>query len=507
MMGPSIYNIQSRRRAGGTGFLAPKTTLSVSWMGKQFRALAVQRGEVQGAWTSPDPVDGTHNFSGLIEKAVAACGYSGATVSLVLGHPRLAHQYLDVPPAKGAGLQKLLERMAQQQARSLFPSKAAWSVQAAESMKGTPRYLFNLFPKPLLDELVEGARKAGLFLTAVLPPTAVLQNQLLELPSGDTQVVMLAADTGGSTTLLVGRSDGSLLLTRGLASTWRGDRAALALDLRRTMLFVNQQHGVNVEGLFLFGAGAAECIEPLGTDVGLPTRLSPTEYCDDYWATEALRLQASLAQNLISPEQQQAPQRRRIAWVVTIATALLVASSAIVSARLHLLRRSERQSLATLRTQLADLQVRHRQLQEHHAELARQRNLVDVVAVKRAPPVPTWMFGYLSEAVPRELVVTNLVVRKEHDVWRLQLSGTVQPGGPTSSAESLARAVSILTNRLANGPFHVQFPDASSPTPAGESKTNTTPAPLSAWLGKLGPIARPQPTTDQGFLLEGVMQP
>lgn len=482
------------------------TTLSVSWLGRNFRALAIHRGQVQGTWAS-DPIEGTQHFAALLEQAIARTGYGGETVSLVLAHPRLAHQFVDVPPAKGSALEKLLERTAQQQSRSLFPTKAAWSSQPAEATKGTPRFLLNLFPKVLLDELVAGARQAGCFLTSVLPTTAVLQNQLLELPTKDSQVVMLAADTGGTTTVLVGRSDGQVLLARTLPGTWSDKLPSLVLDLRRTMLFVNQQHGANVEALFLFGPGAAERVDEVQPQVGLPTRPSTTPYTDEYWGREAVRLQGRQSQNLISREQQMAPQRRRAAWVIGVAVCLLVGASAALAFRLDRLRKAEVRNLEALRSQSANLQVRHRQLQDLEAELARQRDLIDLVATKRTPSVPTWVLGYLSEVVPRELVVTNLLVRREDELWRLRLAGSIQTGATNAPATTLARSLAILTNQLATGPFHVQFHHPEEPKGSPVPKPGSAPPVVSAWLSKLNSVAPVESTADKGFFIEGIMQP
>src|SRR5574340_17366 len=92
------------------------TTLSVSWLNGQFKALAV---------------------------------YRGLTVSLLLAHPRLVHQLVEVPPVKGAAMQKVIHRQAQQQ--KMFDGEAAWAYQTSLTGKGSQRVVLHLFPKLLLD--------------------------------------------------------------------------------------------------------------------------------------------------------------------------------------------------------------------------------------------------------------------------------------------------------------------------------------------------------------------
>lgn len=501
-----MLNIQSRRRGSNGHPVAQQTTLSVSWLGRKFRALALHRGQVQGTWECPQPAEGTNTFGELLEQAVAQTHYTGTTVSLVLAHSRLAHQFVDAPPAKGPALRKVLERLAQEQARSLFPGPVAWSAEPAESVKGTARFLLSLFPKPLLDELCAGAQRAGLHLAAVLHPAAVLHSQLQELPSKDSQVVMLAGDTGGSTTVLVGRSDGRLVLVRSLAGTWCDNPAALATDLRRTMLFVNQQHGVNVEGLFLFGPDAAARAAELEEPVGLPTRPSPTAFTEDYWATQALRHLKGSSHNLVSREQQLAPQRRRLGLAVGVATALMVLGCLGFSAYFAQLGRTARRDLESVRTQTAALEARHRELQDLHADLARRRDFVDAVALHQPPPVALWVLGYLSTAAPPELLVTNLVVREEEAGWRLVIAGTAQPDDTNATPARFAQALASLTNELVTGPFRVQL-DSPAPSPTAPPSGPGAAGALASWLSKLDTEKPTRPTAHRVFSLEGVIQP
>ena len=106
--------------------------------------------------------------------------------------------------------------------RGLFPGEAVWSIEPAESPpKASPQFLLNLFPKLLLDDLIQGCARLGLYLTAVVPVPAVLRNQLFEIPAPESQAVMIAALSGDSTTVLVGRSDGRVILSRVLSGNWQ----------------------------------------------------------------------------------------------------------------------------------------------------------------------------------------------------------------------------------------------------------------------------------------------
>ncbi len=492
---------------------AQHTTLSVSWLRKQFRAVAIHRGQIAGTWESPEPVEGTDHFPELLHKAVEATGYHGSTVTLVLAHQHLVHLLIEVPPVKRNLLARVVNRQAQQQ--RLFPGEAVWSIEPAETPpKSPPQFLLNLFPKLLLEDLVRGCAKLGLYLTAVIPVPAVLRSQLFEIPMPESQAVMVAACTGDATTVLVGRSDGRVILSRVLSGNWQDSLPRLLVDLKRTMLFVNQQDGVNVESLWLFGPDAAEKTGAIQDQLGIPTRVSPTPWSEDYWAIECVRLEDAHSQNFISPEQRKAPQRRVLATVLAVTTVAVFLISALVSWKLLAMAREEVRAVQRLEQEAARLQTRHQELQLLHADIARRRQIVELVADGRPAPVPAWVMGYLGEALPADLVVTNLSVQRDGAQWRVEISGRPQPGREGTNTGPQLAAYAEFTNRLVSGPFHLRLqpPDgpagAETTTAGAGAATNAGPMSIASWLARLSAPRTAAPTNvSASFVVEGWVQP
>lgn len=482
------------------------TALSVSWLNGQFKALAVHRGAVDGTWERPGEMEGSGNFESLVREAVEETGYRGHTVSLLLGHPRLAQQMTDVPPVQGFALTKLVQRQAQQQ--KMFDGEAAWAYQEAVSGKGSQRVILHLFPKLLLNQLVQGAEKSDLDLVSAMPATAVVHGQLTQLPLEKEEIALLAAETGGSTTVVVGRSDGQVLLARTLTGNWNNGLARLAVDLNRTILFVNQQYGVAVSNVWLFGPGAKEQLQAMQGQMPVPVKLSPVEHHPLYWATEAVKLPAAFCPNFISREQQKAPQRRLLAKMAAAIAAVVVLVSLLVSAYLLVEARHERLLISELEAKAAELQVKHKELQQTQIELARKQDVVKLVIDNRPPPIPGWFLGYLSEAVPPDLVVTNLHVKREEDLWRVQLTGTMQTTVKQPTPAAMSNSVSLLASRLVNGPFHMRVWDGSEDPKEKEAAAKAASGgTLSSWVAKLAtatPAAKPK--TEHQFVLEGVMR-
>lgn len=480
------------------------TTLSVSWLNGQFKAVAVVRGVVEGTWEKPEEVEGTQFFEELLREAVKETGYRGTTVSLLLAHRRLTQQLIETPPLKGLPLQKFIQRTAQQQ--KMFEGEAAFAYQPAVSGKDSQRLLLHLFPRPLLDQLVQAAQRNDLFLTSVVPSTAVLQSQLEQLPMEKNEIALLAADTGGSTTVIIGKLDGQVLLARTLASSWNTEAARLAVDLSRTILFVNQQYGVAVDkGVWLFGAGTKEHFPELQRHIQVPVKLSPLDYSPFYWATETLRLKLGPTMpNFISLELQKAPQRRTLLKLTTVITAVVVAACLTGSGWCWFQARQDRKQLDALTAQEGKLQQRHKELQTLITEMTRKQDVVRRAIDDRPPPVPGWFLGYLSHALPTELVLTNLHIKRDRELWQFRLAGQLQPTGHGATNNTLTNAVALLSERLVSGPFHCKLvSEVQTNQPAA---TNRAPA-IASWAARLAaPVTTVETNVTQRFQLEGVMR-
>jgi hypothetical protein len=507
----SMLNLKHSRRLGGTAIPRQLTTLSVSWLNNQFKAVAIHRGLVEGTWEHPGEIEGPANFEAVLGEAVEKVGYRGQSVSLVLAHPRMVQQRVEVPPVKGAALKKILGRQAQQQ--KVFQGEAAWASQTSPSGKGDSSIILHLFPQTLLDLLIEGARNNGLHLTSVMPPSAVLHRHLMELPLESEEFALLAAETGNSVSVVVGSKEGQLLLARTIPGNWSDGTERFGVDLNRTVLFVNQQFGAVINnGIWLFGRRAAEQAPAIQSQIQLPVEPSPVEDNPFYWATEAVKLSADLAPNFISPEQQKAPQRRVFATVVAVSTILVVAVSLAATAYSWWAAHQERSTIQSLSDQMTRLQNRRQSLQQRNAELGRKQQVIKLVVADRPPPVPAWFLAYLGEALPAELVITNLVVNRTNDFWNLQIAGTFQATNELSPAAA-SDALSLFSSRLTQGPFHVKLLSdiAREQASTTQSRTSTVDSAIPEWVARLTSqeLARQQAATQRladHFLIEGIMR-
>ena len=470
------------------------TTLSISWLNGRVWAKGIHRGTVTGTWETTLPADGEPDFAKLIQEAVKQTHYDGTTVSLLLANPNLAQNLVEVPPVTGSGLHKIIQREAQQQ--KLFQGEAAWTFQPALTVKELPRVILQLLPKTLLDRLVQDGLDNGLYLNAVVPVSAVLHGQMARLGLKEGEVALLAAETGGTTTVVVAQADGQLLLVRTLLGNWNENAERLALDLKRTLSFITQQYELNVNGgVWLFGPGAEQQAPVLQRLLDLPVAASPVAAAPDYWTDEAAKLRPAGCPNFIGLDLQKAPQRKIFARVIAVNTALLVLGSLTVAVMLHVLAQQAVTNTEFLRKRANQLQEQRQELTQRNSEYDGKRQIVQSILEDRQPPVPAWFLGYLGEALPDELVLTNLQVAWATNVWQVSLAGQLQPdNAPTN----LPHAVGVLADRLAKGPFHLVIAQRSDRPEPGA--TNAPPLPH---FGNKGAAKGP---SEIRFSISGVMQ-
>jgi hypothetical protein len=514
-----MLSLVKKHKLGTAVIPSNVTTLCISWFNNQFKAVAVHRGTVVGTWERPGDTDGPDKFDAFVREAGQQTNYKGQSVTLVLSHPRLVQQLIEVPPVKGHALDKVIQRQAQQQ--KMFAGEAAYTSQLSPSDKTTQRVVLHLFPKLILNQFIQGCKRNGLHLNSIIPASAVVQHQLTQLGLDKDEIGLVAADTGGTTTIVAGTGEGKILLARTLSGNWNGEVERLAVDLNRTVLFVNQQYSVTINrGLWIFGQNADQKCESLQDIIPLPVEESPVEYEPFYWATQALKLRPETTPNLITREMRQAPQRRAFGFVVTIATAIVVVGSLLSASFFLRQANQESRNIESLNKQMTKLQTMRSTLEALDKELSRKKQVIKLVIGERPPPTPAWFLAFLGEAVPSDLVVTNLQIARKEDFYTVSVSGTFQAQLQTHQPQpqQIVDPVAVLKARLAGAPFHLkineqQTEQAPGTVPVAAPPKSATPAQpgIPNWLSRLttGVVTKSadnKPVRRDNFVIEGVMK-
>lgn len=451
-----------------------KLSLCISCLNGEWTAAGFRKGAPSGSWQKPELVEDFAALGPVLAQSFQNTQAEGRVVGLVIAHPKLIDHVIDVPPVKGWKLDRYIERRLQQ--LKTFEGDAAWSHQRAMSAKGVDSAVVHLLPKGLLDQLTAATQSAGGRLVRVLPTTAVLANQLKELPLEKDELALLAAETGSSTTIVIGRRDGRVCLSRILRGGWNAQADRVAIDISRTIGFAEQQTGLTVNSIWLFGPNVAARLGQMQTLLRLAVKASPVEYSPLYWCVQAAKLAAREDGNLLSAAAQDAPKRRQRLTVTGAALLLFVLASLGVAGYAERQCRADRRTIAALNTEIARWQRSKSEWQLRHAAHARQRELVRIVHDEQPHSVPAWFLGYLGDATPPDLLLTRLDVKRTNDAWAVRIAGVAQPTTNESPAMVFQAAVTELTNHLATGPFHLQFvgnpaQGEQPPAPRGASAT------------------------------------
>ena len=499
-----MYRIQPTTLSVAPHFRRGLTTLGVSWLRGQFAAVALHRGEIAGTWQAPEPVEQVEKIADCLRQAVQQTGFQGSTVHFVLAHAKLTHQLVDIPEARGSALRGLVQRQVEK--LKVFDEPAAWTFEKAETAKNSASALVHLLPRTILYGLGGEVEKAGLHLVSAIPTTSILHSQFGRLPLANSEVGLLVADIAGSTTLVVARREGPLFLARSLDASRARGPAALAVDLNRTLLFVNQQFGVNVKGAWLFGPSLTEGIGELRPQIQVPIEPSPEEYTPLYWAQESLRIAPELTANLVSAQQIRAPQRRALLKLTTVLAIVAVTTMVAAAGWFYLRARHEGKLIDNLRIQAAQLQSEHQSLQRDFLELANRERFVRQILQDRPGPIPIWFLAYLGEITPSQLTVTNLQVRRETNAWRVRISGMLQPQ-IAPSASALLRAAAELSEKLRTGPFQARIlPPAEEKLRPKPQRVKSATSAFSDWASRIRPPApEPPPAPPNHFTVEALL--
>ena len=80
--------------------------------------------------------------------------------------------------------------------------------------------------------------------------------------------------------------------------------------------------------------------------------------------------------------------------------------------------------IAATNAKIDDLRIKQKDLETAFASLARKKAITRVVSdLKSRSPALNWILAYLSEAVPDGLVLTQLQVAQQTNLWSVHLAG------------------------------------------------------------------------------------
>ena len=429
-----------------------KRILAISWQNGKFIALNFVKGEVKSVWICPEPVNDESNFKTVLAEAVNQTGYEGEKVLILIGTRKLSHHIIEVPPVRGADLEYYIERKANQ--LKTFEQPLAYSFWKTLPTRTSEAVLVNIYPRPFLENLVITCRELGFHLSRMFSLHATMRLQLPTLQITSEEAVALVVEMEGTTALLIGRKDGQIYFARTIYSTWRTNLEYLGTEIMRSILFVKQQFGAVATRIFIYGDQADQWTKPLSDICGLPVEVRKYPATIEDWLKESLKLPEETTENLVTPDWRKEPQTRLFIKMVGFVSAIIIAGIMVWIGFVEKEIRHRIKVLASLQPLQTQLQESQKEILSRKTELEHRKELIRIVTDNPMHPVPGWFFGYLSDVLPEDLVLKEVQIYWTNGVWKVRISGVVQPVGNKPIEVALANGLQMLQNRLEKSPFH-----------------------------------------------------
>ena len=247
----------------------------------------------------------------------------------------------------------------------------------------------------------------------------------------------MAAGTEATTTVVIGRRDGRVCLGRVLSSSWQTRPDRVAVDITRTIGFAEQQTALSVTSIWPFGAETEARLPEMQALLKVPVKPSPVPYKPFYWAEQAAKLSTKDDGNLVSLEARQAPQRRRFLTLTSMVLLILLLASLGTAAFFEWQRQIDLKMVQKLDAEITRSRELRADWQQRHADLLRKRDLVRIVTSEKPPALPAWLLGYLSDATPEDLLLTDVRVLRTNESWTVRIAGATTTGHQRSRSRSL----------------------------------------------------------------------
>lgn len=398
----------------------------------------MQGREVIASWTAPAQVESLEQCNAFLKTAIAETQFRGREAVMVLENRKLLFHLQEAPAGRGSLVRKYVERQVLQ-SRFFDEEPAAWGLGQPISVRAGQRFLLTLLPRAWILGLRQGFSDAGLRLTGVFSPAAVLARHFTELPMDPKAPAMLIAEVGEVMCLVVGRKDGQLWFARSVSMSHliaspdatrsepalRVVRAAprgadrLEQELNRTRLFCQQQFETSINNLYVLGSGAGQLVLEAKLPDGLT--LTPLTGEDDHvLARIAATLPARMAGNLLDQVDGEDLRQRRTQAYAVAAGFLLSLGFWFLLDRMVEKRRDE---ISTIQASAAEIRKRHEDAITVWRDSLERKAMVSAVGTPEDAPVARLFLRQLGSVLPETAVLQQVELRQGTNSWVFRIDG------------------------------------------------------------------------------------
>ena len=445
-----------------------RDVLGLVWLHGSLSAASFRRAALGPAWTAPAPVLTLEEFEAALDAALAALKFAGTDVFLILEHDQFGHQSEHAPAfSENAARAYLRARVQRHEAGS---GPVLWVSQRTVSARKESAFLLHLLPAAFYARLNGLLRDRHLDLTRILPLAVPLQLMLDKFTTSTDQPVLLAAQAGAATTVLVGRAGSPLYFARTMQARWASDPARIAVELNRSLLYAKQQFGVAITRLWLLGDGLDPARAEVATRCGPGKEITVHAVGPLDWLQAVARLSISHPVNLVAGYIR---RKRRLQFFRRLLVGgcwLGLALAALDTWSRTMNWREESVHLSGLVANQATLVATRDHLIQRNATAAAQHEFIHLATGTRPAPVPAQFLALIGRTLPAEISLSDFSAKWDEATagWTFRLEGQI------TADEETARELLITWQKLlAQGPLHARFPGGARavtpvPVPGGD---------------------------------------
>lgn len=439
-------------------------TIGFAWVHGHFHAAGYRRGSSTGTWVSPAPVLTLEEYEAAVDAAIEALEFGGSEAFLILAHEQFAHQMESSPAfsdaAARAYLRSRVERHAREQGESL------WVSQRAASTRKDAAHVLHLLPSEFYLRLNDVALRRRLDLTRIVPLLVPLQVELGELGEPAGTPVLIAAEAGGATALVVGRTPRDILFVRTTLASWTSESSRVAVEINRSVLYAKQQFAAIVDRLWLIGSAADGAKADVESKCGAGKAVMVQSGGPARWLDLVARLPARQPINLVAGYLRQKRRNRLIRRAAIAASFLAAVLLGLDAWNREQAWRVERGHLSAVAASEETLIQERDRLTARNADAERARATLLELEGSRLPAVPPGFVGLLATLLPREARLTDVSVKwNDSDArWIFRADGNIEADEDT--ARTLLEG---LRRQLARSPLRVRVTDGGRPTASTKS--------------------------------------
>lgn len=441
--------------------MAPQ--LIVTFLYGEFHAHVVTDRSVTAEWI-PGAKDRSHGwhegaFRYYLERAIEETGFSGEEVSLVVEDPDLEHMQVSLPPVKKKS--RLVLLLENEVTRHVGDESSAWSYtplaaapdkeEPAKPRSGQEHYLLHLWPTHKLNRYLDDFQYVGLAPRLVVPYSPLLLDKLQELNRRNRPAALLKRYGYGAILLLHDRDKPSVLL-RHLTGGLGKDAGKIVQEIRRSLLYANQNMALQPAVLWLDGKDLLLAAQSnLELTVKEAEEWNPAQDIVLPVARLGVFSSANLLPWSIREQHRWQLIHKVTNYITGCAVALAIAATG-VSQWLVMQTGAERETLS----QHIQLQSEESQNLEKELNRLEQRRAMIEFASGDKQPIIEWFLQDLARSAPQELMITELsVTRQDNTQAELLMKAELN----ASDLRGLDKSLLDFGQSLQGEPWFVRLPN------------------------------------------------